>query len=176
ISAVLLPLAIGYHFGGTAYARVFARAQKRFGKAPSVRRLLLKNMLIALSILTLGLSYPFMEWFFGQLSSSGIEHRLAQAACYSALFLVWPIFLLGQTVPLISNYFSRRRLSEITGRMLFFSTAGSFLGSVFSTIVLMMVIGVHNTVIVTLALLCGLILLLARRFSPQMFFALFMLC
>lgn len=164
ISAVLLPLAIGYHVGGNSFKRHFIGTQKSGKRHYSVRRILLKNILSAMGILSLGLSYIFIELFFGVLDYAGIHQRLMQTALYSALFLVLPVFLLGQTVPLISNYFSRARLSEITGKMLFFSTTGSFLGSVFSTIVLMTTIGVHNTVIVTIGLLCALTLLLARKF------------
>lgn len=163
ISAVLLPLAVGYHAGGRAYGAQFRRARAR-GRTPlSIRKMLLKNILSALGVLALGLSYPFMELFFGVLRGLGLEHRIPQAAVYSLLFLVYPVYLLGQTVPLVSNYFPRARLSELTGRMLFFSTAGSFLGSVFSTIILMSTIGVHATVLATLSLLALLTLLLARR-------------
>lgn len=163
ISAVLLPLAVGYHAGGRAFSRAYGQFRRRHDRGISVRKILLRNIVSALAILSIGLSYPFLEIFFGLLHALGVTHRLAQTALYSALFLVTPVFLLGQTVPLVSNYFSRRRLSEITGRMLFFSTAGSFLGSVFSTIVLMTFIGVHNTVIVTMGLLTVLALVLARR-------------
>ena len=163
ISAVLLPLAVGYHHGGAAYRRQY-RAARASGKKPlSVRRLLLKNVLSAMFVLAFGLSYPFLELFFGSLAQMSITHRVAQAFCYAVLFLVFPVYLLGQTVPLVSHYFSRARLSEITGKMLFFSTAGSFLGAVFSTLVLMMWLGVHTTVTVTLGLLFALTLLLSKR-------------
>lgn len=171
ISAVLLPLAIGYHYGGLSYKRHFENAKKHGKRHLSVRKVLLKNIISALAILTLGLSYVFMEVFFALMNAINIHHRLAQTALYSGLFLVTPVFLLGQTVPLISNYFSRSKLSEITGKMLFFSTVGSFLGSVFSTIVLMTIIGVHNTVIVTLGMLGAMGLLLTRkRFNYEMVF------
>lgn len=163
IGAVLMPLAIGYHAGGLAYKKAFAKRQRKGKKRDSIRVLLLKNILIALAILGIGLSYAFMETFFTTITALGITHRLLQTAIYASLFLVTPVFLLGQTVPLVSHYFSHRKLNEITGRMLFFSTTGSFFGSIFSTIVLMMWLGVHNTVIVTMALLYALILLLSRR-------------
>lgn len=165
ISAVLMPLAVGYHAGGQAFRKQYRKARAHRRRIPSVRRLLFKNVVIALLFFSVGLSYLFMEAFFDALGNLGISHRLLQTTVYSLFFLVYPVFLLGQTVPLISNYFSRRRLSEITGRMLFFSTTGSFLGSVFSTIVLMTYIGVHNTVIVTMGLLAGLALLLTRRIA-----------
>jgi MFS family permease len=158
ISAVLMPLAVGYHFGGTAAARA-----RKENKAYSVRALLIKNILAALMVLGLGLSYVFMEFFFTLMQALGLHHRMLQTTIYSALFLVWPVFLLGQTVPLISHYFSRRNLSEITGHMLFFSTIGSFFGSIFTTLILMSVIGVHNTVIVTMGMLALLIVVLSRR-------------
>lgn len=163
ISAVLLPLAIGYNRGGLAFKRIYAKAKRSGKPAPSVRKLLLKNILSSLGIFALGLSYLFIEMLFGFMSGMGLDNRLLQTAIYSLLFVVTPVYLLGQTVPLVSNYFSRKHLSEITGRMLFFSTTGSFLGSVFSTIVLMMTIGVHNTVIVTLGLLALLAQMLNRK-------------
>ena len=163
ISGVLLPLALGYHYGGTVYRSSFARAKLQGYRSPSIRRILLRNLLIALFILAFGLSYIFLELFFIFLTGLGIRHRLLQTGIYTLVFLVMPVFCLGQTVPLISHYFSRRRLSEITGKMLFFSTAGAFLGSVFSTLVLMMTVGVHNTVIATLTLLTSICILLTRK-------------
>ncbi len=151
ISAVLLPLALGYHVGG----------QQR----KNMRNCLIRNILIALIIFSFGLSYFFLEFFFHGLIHIGITHRILQTACYSILFLACPVFLLGQTVPLVSNYFNKVRLSKITGKMLFFSTIGSFLGSVFSTLVLMNFVGVHITVIFTLLLLALLIVIL----SPTIF-------
>ena len=165
ISAILLPLAIGYHHGGRAYVRSFLRRKQRGHSQRSVRALLLGNLYIAMTILAFGLSYPFLEVVFHVMDRIGLHHKLLQTTLYSALFLVYPIFLLGQTVPLVSNYFSRISLSEITGKMLFFSTTGSFLGSIFSTIVLMSSIGVHNTVIFTIALLCTLSLVVASKAS-----------
>lgn len=158
ISAVLMPLAIGYHFGGMTVARL-----RRKKQICSIRKVLLRNLISALIVLGLGLSYVFMELFFTVLEVAGVQHRMAQTFVYVMLFLVGPVFMLGQTVPLVSNYFSRKNLSQVTGHMLFFSTIGSFFGSIFTTIVLMSIIGVHHTVIVTMALLAGLTVMLSRR-------------
>ncbi len=158
ISAVLLPLAVGYHAGGQSCIR-HRKSTTHF----SPRRLLLRNLLWALIILSLGLSHYIIDQLFSFFIHIGIRHHLLQTAIYSGIFLVYPVFLLGQTVPLVSHYFARHRLSEITGLMLFFSTTGSFLGSIFSTIVLMSFIGVSNTLIITMSLLALLCLLLVRR-------------
>ena len=162
ISAVLLPLAVGYHTGG----------KRQFG----IRKRLLRNTLTALIVLSLGLSYVFLEFFFMVLTAVGVTHQILQTAIYSLLFLSPSVFMLGQTVPLVSNYFGRARINEITGRMLFFSTVGSFLGSVFSTLVLMNTIGVHFTVIATCTLLFCLIPMLSRRwFTYEIFVGLCLL-
>lgn len=159
IAAVLLPLAFGYHFGGTFRKRC---REKGLGYV-SVRRKLLSNVIRSTLILCVGLSYILLELFFGALNTLGIQQRLLQLTIYVTVFLVYPVFLLGQTIPLVSHYFSSGTLSEMTGKMLSFSTLGSFLGSVFSTVVLMAVIGVHYTAVFVIFLLCVLIFLLVKK-------------
>ena len=51
----------------------------------------------------------------------------------------------------------------MTGRILFFSTLGSFLGAVFSTLVLMANIGVHYTVALNFFILAGLVIILSKK-------------
>jgi spermidine synthase len=157
ISTVLLPLAVGYYYGGKVYAQT-----SKSSKFKSVRKILINNLLLASIIITFGLSYFCLESFFSLLQLNGITNRIIQTSLYGILFLVYPTFLLGQTIPLISNYFNKLKIAHLTGRMLFFSTLGSFLGSVVTTLVLMSTIGVNNTVIVNIGLLVLLILLLQK--------------
>ena len=162
ISAVLLPLAVGYHQGGL---RLQKEWKNKRGSSVSIRKILLKNLINAMIPLGLGLSYILQEMFFGALNFVGITHHIPQATLFCLIVLVYPVYILAQTIPLLSNYFSKQHLSAVTGKMLFFSTIGSFAGSVFSTIVLMMLIGVHHTLVFTIGLLVLLILLLSRRWS-----------
>ncbi len=168
IAAVLLPLSFGYYYGGHLY-----QWHKAQGRHFSVRKRLLSNLIVSSLFLLFALSYlPLLFTFWG-FDKIGIEHRVLQTSFYALLFLVLPTFLLGQTVPLISNYFSKKHLASIQGRMLFLSTTGSFLGSVLSTLVLMAFIGVNMTVIVTLLLLLLSTFLLNKRlFSLQNLMAL----
>lgn len=152
IAAVLMPLAVGYYVGGQ-----FERDARN-----TVRLKLLNNIFIASIFLTFGLSYLFIELFFNILSMIGLNSRILATTLYSLIFLVTPVFLLAQTIPLVSHFFGKQKLSLITGKMLFVSTLGSFLGAIFSTLVLMAFIGVHNTVIITLGCLLLLYLLLAK--------------
>lgn len=157
IAAVLMPLAFGYYAGGRF---------KSSSKHP-IRKKLLFNILISQTILLPGISYAFLGLFFGGLLRAGIDNRLIMTALYSAIFLITPVYLLGQTIPLVSNYFTREKLAMITGRMLFFSTLGSFMGAVISTLVLMSTVGVHNTASLTLILLSALMVLLSKNKTSE---------
>lgn len=157
IAAVLMPLAFGYQSGGR-----FKPGFKKSGKYQSIRSKLIFNLLASMCILLIGLSYPLLNAFFVSLIETGITNRLALVTIYSALFLVIPVYLLGQTIPLVSNYFSKSKLAQTTGKILCYSTLGSFLGAVFSTLVLMSFIGVHNTVAINFVILASLIILLSK--------------
>lgn len=157
IAAVLMPLAFGYQNGGKFKPR------RTFGTFMTVRKKLIFNIVVSASILLFGLSYSFIGMFFEWLPTIGITDRIAQTALYCLTFLVIPVYLLGQTVPLISNYFSKEKLAKVTGKILFFSTVGSFLGAVFSTIVLMAILGVHHTASLNFVLLAILAIMLSKR-------------
>lgn len=158
IAAVLMPLAVGYYFGGQYRSRFPATSARH-----SVRKKLLFNILVSSVFLLIGLSTLTTNLFFLALIDLGITHRLALTTIYSLIFLVTPVYLLGQTVPLVSNYFSKETLSKITGKMLFFSTVGSFLGAIFSTLVMMSIFGVHHTVTFNFALLTIVVFMIAKK-------------
>lgn len=157
IAAVLMPLAFGYQYGGRF------KPKKIMGYFVTVRKKLILNILISSIILLIGMSHESLKMFFNYMPTLGVENRLAQTAIYSAIFLVIPVYLLGQTVPLVSNFFSKERLAKVTGKMLFFSTVGSFLGAVFSTLALMPTIGVHHTVSLNFVLMAFLVILLSKK-------------
>lgn len=161
IAAVLMPLAVGYHVGGQ-FTPGF-----QSGQYHSIRQKLLENLSIAQIFLLFGLSYYFLNMFFSTLLQNSIGNRFLLTSLYSGLFIVTPVYLLGQTIPLVSNYFSKERLAEVTGKMLFISTLGSFLGAVFTSVVLMSIIGVHYTAVLSIAALSALITLLSRDRRSQ---------
>lgn len=158
IAAVLMPLAFGYYAGGRF------RTREDGTHRATVRKKLISNLTIAAVILTPGLSYAVLQWLFENVHFYwGIDNRLVLTAMYSAVFLVYPVFLLGQTVPLISNYFAGGHLPAMAGRILFISTLGSFMGAVFCTLVLMTWLGVHYSVVVTIACLVLPVAILSKR-------------
>jgi len=144
IAGVLLPLAFGYEAGG--------RAEFAAGDESGIRLQLARNLLVAALIIGIGLSYPFVPVLFQLYEAVGITHRLAQTAAHTCLFLVYPVYLMGQTIPLVSYCSAGGNVPRSTGLMLFLSTIGSFLGSVVSTLVFMTYLGVHVTIAFTLLL------------------------
>ena len=165
IAAVLMPLAFGYQAGGEF------RPTARF----SIRKKLIRNLFTSMCILLPGLSYPILTAFFTSAVKIGIENRLILTSLYAGIFIVIPVYLLGQTIPLISNYFSKERLAKVTGKILFFSTLGSFCGAVISTLVLMATIGVHYTAALNFIILAGLIIALSKnKFSEIVIIAVFL--
>lgn len=162
IAAVLLPLAVGYYAGGR-----YRDDSRAMGKHRSIRQKLVNNILISSIILFPGLSHVCLVEFFNTMIDIGITNRLAMVTIYSLIFLVTPVYLLGQTIPLVSNYFSKDTLARITGRMLFFSTVGSFLGAVFSTLILMAFLGVNETAALNFIFLAILASILSHKRKPH---------
>ncbi|MBQ4875042.1 MAG: fused MFS/spermidine synthase [Rickettsiaceae bacterium H1] len=135
ISAILIPLSFGYYVGGKFKG--------------NVRQRLINNLICANIVLILSLSYNLLQLYFSFFSLFGIKNYIWQTCIFAIIFLIYPIFLLGQTIPLLSNYFRKNNFSALTGKILFVSTLGSFSGSILSTLFFMPLIGVNNTVIVT---------------------------
>lgn len=156
IAAVLLPLAIGNFMGGR-----FVPRESRFFK--SVRGKLIFNVLVAMAFMSAGLSYVIIQSFFGELTFHNITQRHLLCFIYAALFMVVPVYLMGQTLPLVSHFLRKESKQKTTGKILFCSTTGSFMGSVFCTLVLMATIGVHYTVAVLIACLGVLVFILSKK-------------
>lgn len=157
IAFVLMPLALGYYKGGQ-----YKPTRKR-ALLVTVRKKLINNIYFAASFLVFGLSYVVLVYFFDALYSFGIENRIYLTLIYSAVFISVPVYLLGQTVPLISHYFSGEILARFAGRILFLSTVGSFMGSLVTTLVLMSVFGVNITVMVVAGMMLLLMFILSNR-------------
>lgn len=160
ISAVLLPLAFGYHRGGSYGIQAYDIHRdgiRRRGPVQSIRRKILQNFIIASPFIAIGGSYVFVEFFFDSLNASGINHPYWQLTIFCLIFVVPPIYVLGQTVPLVSNYFARLRLSRATGLILLVSTLGSLAGALVTTLYVMPFFGVHRAsafLMVCLVILC----------------------
>ncbi|HPQ50067.1 MAG: fused MFS/spermidine synthase [Alphaproteobacteria bacterium] len=162
IAAVLLPLAAGYYFGGQ-----FKPSLKGKEYNKTIRRKLAYNVLISAVIILFGLSFFSSAIFIQSTITNLSPDRLFVTTLYALVFLITPVFLLGQTTPLLSNFFTKEKLAETTGKILFISTLGSFVGATLTTLVLMSYIGVHYTVTINIILAAFLFISLSKSSSRE---------
>ena len=133
IGLFLLALALGYASG--------ARVTERFTAVVA------RNFLISALLAGLGLA---------RLTVDGLLVFIGGVLCP----LAW---LLGQTVPVLTNLMKHLRTGEASGYALYWSTLGSFLGSVSLSLVVMQWLGVSAAVLVCAVLLALGSLLLTKQ-------------
>ena len=135
IGLFLLALALGYHRGATVdrdYLAVVGR-----------------NFLIAALLTGVGLAGVCVDLIFDSLGVSALGYLLLVGG------VLCPVaWLLGQTVPILTNLFAHQRAGAASGNALAWSTLGSFLGSLLLSLVIMQWLGVSAAVAC-----CGLLLL-----------------
>lgn len=144
VSVFLAALSIGYAFGG--------RTKKAHIKK------LRKNLLIASALISVGLSYTFMgNWFV--VSNYLLNSPILEIFIYLLLFLSPIVFLLGQTVPLLTNFYKANNVSETAGDSFAISTAGSVLGSILTSLVFLYYFGMSKTIMISIIIL-GIVLVM----------------
>lgn len=137
VGVFLIALAVGYKVGGRT--------------VPDVAKSLSRNFLIAATLGGICLSFLFVEAIFNSFSKVIPPYYLMILYCF---FIVAPTtFVLGQTIPLMTNYIKGSTVSEISGNVLFLSTVGSFLGAIVTTNVILKYFGVSTTIVVSASLL-----------------------
>ena len=127
IGLFLLALALGYHSG--------SRVEDHY------RAVVARNFLIAAVLMGAGLAGASINAIF-----AGAPAAIAYLVFIGAILcpLAW---LLGQTVPILTNLMRAQRSGEAAGRALYWSTLGSFLGSVTLSLVIMQLFGVWAAVL-----------------------------
>lgn len=138
VSIFLAALSLGYWVGGN--------------KTKSPLKMLQNNILISAGLISFGFSYSVMDYFFNYFELISSNSLFALTA-YLIIFLFPVVYLLGQTIPLLTNFIKNETVSELTGRALSLNTIGSVLGSVVTSLILFYYIGVAATVFVNVLLL-----------------------
>ncbi len=144
IGFFLLALALGYAAG----ARV----------AEDFRGTVARNFLISALLAGAGLAGGTVDWLFAHLQPAWVAYMVFIGAILCPL--AW---LLGQTVPILTNLMKSERTGEASGMALYWSTLGSFLGSVSLSLVVMQWLGVSAAVMACSLLLAAGGLILARQ-------------
>ena len=154
IGAFLLFLSFGYYVGGVRSGKILEK--------------LCTNLLVSQVLVVCGLSTFFLA-FLSKYTANDTSFLLGLLA-----FVVCPgSFLLGQTIPLLSNFLVANDLSRFSGKILFLSTVGSFFGSVFTAAILMNLVGVSHTITIASLILTFLIYLMSghARISLKLYFS-----
>lgn len=145
IGFFLLALALGYQAGAKIagdYLAVVAR-----------------NFLIAAALTGAGLAGISVDLIFDALNPPTLAYLVFIAAVLCPL--AW---LMGQTVPILTNLMKHARTGEASGYALYYSTLGSFLGSISLSLLIMQWLGVSAAVaICALLLVTGHVLLSTRH-------------
>ncbi len=148
IGIFLAFLALGYHTGGS--------------RTKNQLKTLKNNMIYSAILISIGFSYLFMELFF-ILSKDIIGNTMIEITIYLLLFLAPPVFLLGQTMPLLTNFMKEQRVSETTGLALSVNTIGSVLGSIVTSLIFISYFGMAWTLVIDVAILCSLSIYLSDK-------------
>ncbi len=143
IGFFLLALALGYAAG----AKV----------ASDFRAIVARNFLIAAALAGFGLAGVTVDWMFAHLQPALMAYFVFIGGVLCPL--AW---LLGQTVPILTNLMKAERTGEASGMALYWSTLGSFLGSLSLSLLVMQWLGVSAAVLACSLLLVAGTLLLGR--------------
>ena len=151
IGFFLLALALGYASG----AKV----------AADYRAIVTRNFLIAAALAGFGLAGVTVDWLFAHLQPALVAYVVFIGGILCPL--AW---LLGQTVPILTNLMKAERTGEASGMALYWSTLGSFLGSLSLSLLVMQWLGVSAAVLAcALLLVLGTLLLAERNLKMALF-------
>ncbi len=141
IGFFLLALALGYASGARVTGNYIA--------------IVARNFLIAAALAGIGLAGISVDWMFAHLQPVIVAYVVFIGGVLCPL--AW---LLGQTVPILTNLMKAERTGEASGMALYWSTLGSFLGSLSLSLLVMQWLGVSAAVFAcALGLVIGTLLL-----------------
>ncbi|PCI30901.1 MAG: hypothetical protein COB67_00155 [SAR324 cluster bacterium] len=129
LSFFLIALAFGYKVGGQFKGDIYRR--------------LSYNFVLVLLFAPIALSYKVMALWFSIDINIWLQFTIWLLATVG-----YPIFLLGQTIPILSSQSSFKTHSEASGNILFYSTLGSVIGAIGVSAFLFNTLGVGMTLVV----------------------------
>ncbi|MDC0506055.1 fused MFS/spermidine synthase [Candidatus Gracilibacteria bacterium] len=148
LGVILLALSYGYYIGG----------QKSI-HPEGVKKRIIRNLILA-SLYYVCFTFIFDIAILKSLLSITNSYFFSILLSSIILFFI-PIFLASQTIPLLAEIYKGTHIGETIGKLLFFSTIGSFFGSVLTSSFLFSILGVYKAallnsfILATLASVCA---------------------
>lgn len=144
IGVFLLFLALGYWRGGMYHGGVLKKLSTNFS--------------YAFLWMGFGLSYTIVGLYYGIFITQLGMPVLWGLTGFLLLILAPIIYWLGQTLPLTTHLFNQElHVSHISGKALFLSTIGSFLGAILTSLILFQYVGVAWTLVINCIILFALV-------------------
>ena len=150
LGIILLALSYGYYQWGIYAAK---------NSSAAIKKRIYLNLLLA-SIFYTFVSFPFENALLEKLLSYDLWYFLPIFIVVTLLFFL-PVYLASQTIPLISELINDEDKAIVIGKLLFFSTIGSFMGSVATSLLFFPTIWVERSIVVNgiiLAVLAGIMI------------------
>lgn len=135
-----------------------------------IRRLFI-NLFLS-SVLYTFVSFPLQNTLLTKLFDAWTWYSISIFVAILLLFAL-PVYLASQTLPLLSELISSDKKWETMGRLLFYSTVGSFLGSLITSIVFFPLIWVVKSIILNwliLAVLSLFVLFIYKKYFKEIYF------
>jgi spermidine synthase len=125
-------------------------------------RVLFRNLFVSSLLISIFFSYQVMEFSFFHLHNF-IKMPMIEVGVFLSFALTPIIFLLGQTIPILTNFLKKSSVSELTGMALSVNTIGSVLGSIVTSLVFFYFFGMAATVFINICLLSILMLMISSN-------------
>jgi predicted membrane-bound spermidine synthase len=124
--------------------------------------ILFRNLFVSSILISIFFSYSVIEFSFFHLNNF-IGFPMIEVGIFLAFALTPIIFLLGQTIPILTNFLKKISVSELTGIALSINTVGSVLGSIVTSLVFFYFFGMAATVFINVFLLSILMLMISSK-------------
>lgn len=149
IGVILIMMAIGYRYGGNV--RKFDVIYKKSGNYSEYLKAVASKVGVNFLLVALISAVAVNDAVVGFIMD--YDASFGSLLIYSGLFISPIIFLMAATVPYIVRFFRNYEKEKAASSALYFSTIGSFLGSVVTANFLFAYIGVYATTIFIILLL-----------------------
>ncbi|MDD3144996.1 MAG: fused MFS/spermidine synthase [Candidatus Gracilibacteria bacterium] len=159
LGIILLALSYGYYIGGK-------------NSKSKDETFLINKIIFNLSIASF--YYLFFTFAFDYITITTLIEKTGSyfwSILISSFILFFiPVFLASQTIPLLSEILKGDNTGEKMGKLLFFSTIGSFLGSLLTSIFLFSTIGVEKSATLNSIILSSLAFILSIKLIKNLRF------